>query len=147
MKYYMQWNDTNLKVCHIIRILLNGLTYDPAEHFFSSLFLLAFFPSHFQGLEKHVRNSYNTRPDYMSNHSIRYIHVYYFLSSKNLLFWNWILSVCLFFAAYHELLEKFARNVWLRFGDAKKSPHRIGNSSYGVVNIPYESNRNILGNH
>ena len=57
------------QVCHIIKIPLNGLTYNPAEHFTR----FSHFSSPFQGSEKYVRNSQNTLPDYMSNHSIRYI--------------------------------------------------------------------------
>ena len=45
------------QVFHILKILLNGLTYDSrflaAEHFTR----FAYFPSPFQGLEKNVRNS------------------------------------------------------------------------------------------
>jgi hypothetical protein len=55
-------SESRVKSCfswfyHILKILLNGLTYDSrflaAEHFTR----FAYFPSPFQGLEKNVRNS------------------------------------------------------------------------------------------
>ena len=64
------------QVCHIIKIPLNGLTYNPAEHF--SRFSL-------------VRNSYNTRPDYMSNHSIRYIYCHNY--QKNSIYKEYFISM------------------------------------------------------
>ena len=56
--------------CHIIKILLNGLTYNPAEHFTR----FSHFSSPSSGLGK-IRSKLVKRPDYMSSHSIRYMQI------------------------------------------------------------------------
>jgi hypothetical protein len=60
------FNSSNIKFTYI---LLNGLTYNPAEYFTS---FERIFPSS-ERESKNARNEYNARPDYVSNHSIGFL--------------------------------------------------------------------------
>ena len=62
-------------------------------------------------VRKYVRNSYNTRPDYMSNHSIRYIYSPCYprnIFRPNFLILNW----CMFIENLHKCFPNFPHTIW-----------------------------------